>query len=190
VYGERWQPAAPALAALAVLGGFRILFDLAYDLLAGVGRTRSLLAVQLAWFAGLLVALPIGAAAGGIGGVGVAHLVVAVGLVGPLYLAAIARAGIGARVVLSALAPAAYGAAGCAAVIVAGRQLGWAGWVQVLALGAAGAVTYVLVVVVHPAGRGVVRDVVPHASPVEPSDQIDHAGQAGGSFVPAVLLGE
>ena len=111
VYGQRWQAAAPALAALAVLGGLRILFDLVYDLLAGVGRTTSLLVVQLAWFAGLLVALLIGATVGGIGGVGVAHLVVAVGLVGPLYLTAIARSGIAVRAVLSALAPAAYAAA-------------------------------------------------------------------------------
>jgi len=190
VYGERWQPAAPALAALAVLGGFRILFDLAYDLLAGVGRTRSLLAVQLAWFAGLLVALPIGATVGGIGGVGVAHLVVAVGLVGPLYLAAIARAGIAVRAVLAALAPAAYGAAGCAVVIFAGRQLGWTGWFEMLCLGAAGAGAYVLVVVGHPSGRGVVRDLVPRRASVDPSDQLDQLGEASGSFVPAVLLGE
>ena len=153
VYGARWTPAGSALAALAILGGLRIVFDLAYDLLAGVGRSRSLLGVQLGWFGGLLVALPIGASIGGIGGVAIAHVVVAVTLVGPLYLMALSHAGLSVRRVLSALAPAAMASLGCVAVIAVGGELGFAGLPAVVVLGGAGALAYALSLVAHPSTR-------------------------------------
>ena len=138
VYGTRWTPAGSALAALAILGGLRIVFDLAYDLLAGVGRSRSLLGVQVAWFAGLLIALPIGASTGGIGGVAIAHVVVAFVLVGPLYLIALRHTGLAVGRVLTALAPAAAASMGCVVVIAIGGGLGFVGLPAVVVLGTAG----------------------------------------------------
>ena len=60
VYRPRWAPAVEALRWLAVLGACRVLIDLAYDALAAVGRTRRLLALQVAWLVTLIPALAIG----------------------------------------------------------------------------------------------------------------------------------
>ena len=116
VYGPRWHPAAAALTFLALLGGLRIMLDLAYDLLAGgLGRSSSLLLVQLAWFAGLLVALPVGASVGGIEGVGIAHLLVACCVVAPLYGVAIHRTGISIRASVAGLGPIVLATVACVA---------------------------------------------------------------------------
>jgi O-antigen/teichoic acid export membrane protein len=94
VYRPRWAPAVEALRWLAVLGAGRVLIDLAYDALAAVGRTRRLLALQVAWIVALIPALAIGTRDGGIRGAAIAHVVVAVGVVIPLYVLALGKVGI------------------------------------------------------------------------------------------------
>lgn len=94
VYGARWGPAAVPLMFLAALGTFRVLHELAYDYLVALGSTRTVLIVQVGWLAGLVVLLPIGARAEGLAGVGMAHLVVAGGVVLPMYAVALRRNGV------------------------------------------------------------------------------------------------
>ncbi len=115
----------------------------------------------MAWFAGLLIALPIGASTGGIGGVAIAHVVVAFVLVGPLYLIALRHTGLAVGRVLTALAPAAAASMGCVVVIVIGGGLGFVGLPAVVVLGTAGALAYALSLVVHPSTRPMVLALWP-----------------------------
>ena len=93
VYGDKWHEAAAVLGLLAVLGGFRVVLDLCYDLLAALGRSRTLLIVQGVWLVALAPALLIGARHDGIRGVAAAHVIVAAAIVVPCYLVAMHRAG-------------------------------------------------------------------------------------------------
>jgi PST family polysaccharide transporter len=92
VYGPKWEAAAAALRWLAVLGACRVAAELAYDLLVGAGRSRAVFVVQGIWLGALTPALFIGAHLGGIGGLAFAQAAVAVAVVGPAFLFAIARA--------------------------------------------------------------------------------------------------
>ncbi len=103
VYGDRWSGAARALVWLAVLGGLRVAFELTYDLIVALGHSSAVFRVQILWLVALVPALAIGAHVGGIDGVGVGHLVVALGVVTPAYLALLRGRGIGLRRVASAV---------------------------------------------------------------------------------------
>ena len=120
VYGPRWEPAARALAWLALLGALRILFWLAYDYFVVLARSRAVFTVQLVWLLALIPSLIAGARLGGIAGVAIAGLAVAGCVVLPWYLTELSRAGIraralGARLWLPLAAAAAAGAAARAA---------------------------------------------------------------------------
>ena len=91
VYGPRWLPAAGPLRFLVLLGAARVAFDLVWDLLVALGRGRLALGINVIWLVALAPALVVGATVGGITGVAAAHALVAVTLVGPLYLGALAR---------------------------------------------------------------------------------------------------
>ena len=86
LYGDKWLPAVGALRLLCVLGGARVVLELAYDYLVAVGRTRLNLLLQALWVALLLPALYAGAEWDGIRGVALAHAVVAVSIVTPAFL--------------------------------------------------------------------------------------------------------
>jgi PST family polysaccharide transporter len=94
VYGTSWEPAAAALLGLAVLGGLRIMFELFYDYLVVLARSRAVFAVQAVWLAVLVPALVAGARLDGIAGVAVAHVLVAALVVLPLYLWELRRTGL------------------------------------------------------------------------------------------------
>jgi len=120
VYGPRWEPAARALAWLALLGALRILFWLAYDYFVVLARSRAVFTVQLVWLLALIPSLIAGARLDGIAGVAIAGLAVAACVVLPWYLIELSRAGIraralGARLWLPLAAAAAVGAAAWAA---------------------------------------------------------------------------
>ncbi|MFI8304456.1 oligosaccharide flippase family protein [Streptomyces sp. NPDC085927] len=95
VYGSTWVPAAAALPWLMALGLIRIGCELAYDCLIAAGQRRSLILVQGLWLVALIPVLIGGARLDGIVGVSQGHLVVAAGLVVPVFLYALGRAGIG-----------------------------------------------------------------------------------------------
>jgi O-antigen/teichoic acid export membrane protein len=96
VYGEPWAGAAAALYWLALLAGFRILFELIYDYLVVVGMTGSIMSTQLCWLAALVPALLLGSG-GGIAGVAMAQLLVVAVLVLPMYLWRLNTAGVRLR---------------------------------------------------------------------------------------------
>lgn len=122
LYGDRWLPSIAVVHSLAVLGGARVAFDLFYDYLVAVGRSRAVLWVQGLWLAALVPALVLGAHFGGIAGVGLAHAAVAVLVVGPAFAVALRRSGVAPLGLLRSLArPAgAAAAAAPAALVVAG----------------------------------------------------------------------
>ncbi|MCU1459027.1 MAG: polysaccharide biosynthesis protein [Actinomycetia bacterium] len=96
LYGDKWDQAIPVLRLLVILGGMRVLLNALLDIIVADGRPRHLFALYGVWLAAVVPALFIGAEMGGIAGVAVAHLVVAVGIVLPLVLWAIHTGGIDA----------------------------------------------------------------------------------------------
>lgn len=103
VYGDAWTPAGEVLRWLALLAALRILFELAYDFLVVLGRSRAILLIQVAWLAALVPALVYGCTVGGIAGAAQALLVVSLVLSLPMYLWELRRAGIRAATALRAL---------------------------------------------------------------------------------------
>ncbi|GGU23689.1 oligosaccharide flippase family protein [Streptomyces daghestanicus] len=95
VYGSQWTPAAAALPWLMALGLIRIGGELAYDCLVAAGQRRSLFLVQGLWLVALIPVLLAAARLNGIVGVAQGHVLVAGGLVVPVFLVALRRGGIG-----------------------------------------------------------------------------------------------
>jgi PST family polysaccharide transporter len=121
VYGDAWAPAASALLWLAILAAFKIVFELAYDYLVVAGAGRAILGLQLVTLAALVPALFVGADGSGIAGAAAAQVVVAAGVVLPLYLVLLKRAGLPpGNLVRRTWAPALIaGAVGYAAFLIA-----------------------------------------------------------------------
>jgi lipopolysaccharide exporter len=105
LYGQHWAAAAPVLSMLSIYGLISIAGMLFSNMLAALGRSRSVLIVQLIWLAALVPAMVIGVNRGGIVGAAIAHIVIIGPLVLPCYLIALVRA-TGVRV--SFLAKAAF----------------------------------------------------------------------------------
>ena len=104
IYPIDYQGASAALAVLALLGAARVFLDFGYDLLSGTGRTRPLFALQVLWIVVLIPALVIGAHVDGIAGVATAHVLVAVGLMIPAFVAVVGSRGPSARAVFTQVA--------------------------------------------------------------------------------------
>lgn len=85
VYGETWLPAAAVLRFLAFLGLLRVIYQYWADVLVAVGAGKRVLATQVVWIVAL-IPLMWYAAAWGLVGVGVAQVVVAFLIVGPVYM--------------------------------------------------------------------------------------------------------
>ncbi len=175
VYGPRWLLAAPVLAALALFGTARVLFDLWVAFLLARGAARAVLLVQVLWFVTLLPAVVVGTRLGGIVGAGWAHVAVAAGVVLPAYAVAMRRAGadLGAlarHCVVPVLATAP--AAGAAAAVIA--LLGPA-WLELLLGAAAAGGTYLLLV-----GRWLRRTVRSISLPQAPEPAAAPAPEADG----------
>ncbi|MER7798022.1 oligosaccharide flippase family protein [Microbacterium sp. NPDC096154] len=146
VYGEKWLPAAPVLAALGVYGALRVVFDLFASYLYAEGRSAPVLWIQvaslIALVAGMLVATPLF----GIVGAAWVHVAVALALILPGYLLAVRRAGARLRPLLRA----------CLRPTIAVLPAAAVGWgldallasplAALLAGGAGAAATYLLVV--------------------------------------------
>jgi O-antigen/teichoic acid export membrane protein len=175
VYGAAWAPAAQVLSWLAVLGAFRILFELAYDYIVVLRKSGSLLAVQVIWLVALVPALLGGAWLGGIAGVALAQVVVAAVVVLPIYLWRLAGSGIGlpafgARVWLPVLVGGAVTAAGIVLGDVIASSFLAALSAGLLALAAMGLMLYW-----QRATLAVLRDF---GSSRRPADQVPSVGDA------------
>jgi O-antigen/teichoic acid export membrane protein len=94
VYGSEWLPAVVAVRFLIVLGGLRVLFELATEVIAVDDRPGITLVIRIGWFVALVPALILGAERGGIEGVGIAHLLVAGVLVAPWTVLELKRSGV------------------------------------------------------------------------------------------------
>jgi lipopolysaccharide exporter len=114
VYGGHWVAAATVLSILSCYGLISIVGVLFASMLAALGRSKLVLAVQLIWLAGLLPAMAIGVHEDGIVGAAIAHIVIIGPIVLPCYLFALKRA-IGIRAGLLARAAFAPFAAAVAA---------------------------------------------------------------------------
>lgn len=106
LYGERWAPAAAALAGLAVFGAIRVVLDLITTFLIAAGETRQVLSVQLLWLALMVPAMVFAVREGGLVAAGWAHVAVAVLVVLPAYGFCLRLAGVDlARLVRACLVP-------------------------------------------------------------------------------------
>ncbi|MFJ3725211.1 oligosaccharide flippase family protein [Streptomyces sp. NPDC090045] len=162
IYGSQWTPAAAALPWLMALGLIRIACELAYDCMVATGQRRLLLLVQGLWLAALVPALFLGARLNGIVGVSQAQVLVAGGLVVPVFLYALSRGGIGVRSIGRACAWPFLGGAVMAAIILGlERPLG-DGPLALLAVAAIALAGYVLCVL---PSRDFLRGVGRHATP-------------------------
>jgi O-antigen/teichoic acid export membrane protein len=123
VYGGKWLPAAEALPWLMALGLIRIGCELAYDCLVAVGQRRSLILVQGLWVVALVPVLIVGARWNGIVGVAQGHVLVGAGVVVPVFLYALSRAGISLAQIARACAWPFAGGAVMTLVVLAAKQL-------------------------------------------------------------------
>jgi PST family polysaccharide transporter len=148
LYGTKWAPAAPVLRFLVILGVARMLTQLAIDILTGAGATRTALWLNLGWAVALVPALVIGTRIDGIRGAAIAHALVATLVAVPLALAALRHLGVRLRPItvtlVRPLCGTAVGAASCA--IVAHLTTG-SDFVQLVAAGSVGLITYIVIVV-------------------------------------------
>lgn len=146
VYGEKWEAAASALHFLAILGIARVALELAYDLLVALGKSRAVLALQAAWVGALIPALTIGAHFGGIRGVGIAHVLVALGLIAPAFAVALRRNGFGPASYLPSLTRPMVGGLVIAAIGIAAQLLLHGDVVELIVGGTAAGIAYLAVV--------------------------------------------
>ncbi|WP_084714505.1 oligosaccharide flippase family protein [Streptacidiphilus rugosus] len=146
VYGGRWLPAAGALPWLMALGLVRICCELAYDCLVAIGRRRLLILAQGLWLAALVPVLATAAHLHGIVGVAEGHVLVAVGVVVPVFTVGLARTGITPRALARACAWPFVGGAAMAAVAWALRGLLGASLPALLATGVTAMAVYVVCV--------------------------------------------
>ncbi len=147
VYGKQWHPAAAALPWLMVLGLVRIGCELAYDCLVAIGRRRLLIMVQGLWLVVLIPVLIVAARTHGIVGVSQGHVLVAGGIVVPVFLWALQRGGISVASIARASSwPFLGGAAMTLCIMVLERPFGH-GVVALIVMGVLSLVVYGVCVV-------------------------------------------
>lgn len=145
LFGDKWAPAAPALAVLSLAGGLRILVELLNTFMIARGDSLSVLRNQAAWFVALMGALVVGTRVGGSVGAAWTHVLVTGALVLPLTLSSVAKSGVAVGPILRALWP---------PVLAAGPAFAVAAWISsllpqepllaLLAGGVVGAVVFAL----------------------------------------------
>ncbi len=124
IYGAKWAAAGGVLTVLSIYGGIAIICMLFSNIISGLGRSRSLLVVQLIWLAALVPAMAIGVKRDGIDGAATAHVVVIMPIVLPCYVFLLKRiTHIRLRSLLSAILPPVIAAAVAAAVAVRAATL-------------------------------------------------------------------
>lgn len=145
VYGTRWLPAAPVLAALGLYGSLRVVFDILAGFLYARGRSRPVLWVQLVWIVVLVVGMLLATRAYGIVGAAWVHVLVAVAVILPAY--GLALRGTGARLsdFLRAMRRPTVAAAPAVVAAVAARALIGEALPALLLGGAASVAVYLLV---------------------------------------------
>lgn len=147
VYGAIWADAAAPLRWLLVIGGLRVMLQMAGEVIAVSDRTMTVLWLRFAWLLLLPFALDYGAEHMGLSGVGVAHVVIAVGIMTPLFLWEVRRSGIPLRPLVGTLPRPTIAGALCLVAMSLLSPLVHSGIMRVFVLGSVGALVYVAVVV-------------------------------------------
>lgn len=147
IYGSRWSKAATVLPVLAVYGAISIICLYFSSVLSALGKTRVILSTQLFWLFALAIAMWIGVRSYGIVGAAVAHVVVVALFVFPCYLAAVRRA-VHVRIsqLFKAIVPVTLAGLLAAAVAWVCMRCFSSPLLELLAGGAAGSATYLLLV--------------------------------------------
>lgn len=91
LYGAKWATSADVLSVLSLYGAISMICSLFANIVASLGRTRSILVIQLIWLAALFPAMVIGLRRDGIVGASVAHVIVIGPIVLPIYLFVLRR---------------------------------------------------------------------------------------------------
>jgi len=91
LYGARWAAAANVLVILSFYGAVFMACLLFANMIAALGRTKSLLVLQLIWIGALVPAMVLGVRWDGIVGAAYAHVAVIVPIVLPSYLLVLRR---------------------------------------------------------------------------------------------------
>jgi lipopolysaccharide exporter len=110
LYGAKWAASANVLVVLSLYGAVSIICLLFANMLAGLGRSKFLLGIQLIWLGTLVPAMALGVHFDGIVGAAYAHIAIVVPIVLPSYLLALNRvtgvrlAGLGKAVLPALLA--------------------------------------------------------------------------------------
>ncbi len=155
IYGAVWSEAAAPLRWLLVLGGLRVLLQLAGEVIAVVGRTGTVLRLRLFWLLLLPLTLDYGAEHAGLRGVGIAHVTVATVVMVPLFLWEIRRSGIPLKPLASVLPrPVAAGVAALVAMVVLERYVDQQA-ARLLIVGGTGGLVYLAALV--PANKVVMQ---------------------------------
>jgi lipopolysaccharide exporter len=137
LYGSKWDAAAGVLTVLSLYGGISIICTYFAQIIGGLGKSRSLLIVQLTWLFALVPAMAIGVKHDGIVGAATAHVVVITPIVLPAYVFVLKRiTRIRIRALAAAILPSVIMAAAAAAVAVRAAALVSEPLIQ-LAIGAA-----------------------------------------------------
>ncbi len=85
VYGAKWLPAAPVLAALGLYGSLRVVFDIFAGYLYARGRSRPVFVIQVIWLVALASGMVAATTAFGIIGAAWVHVAIGVVVVLPCY---------------------------------------------------------------------------------------------------------
>jgi lipopolysaccharide exporter len=91
LYGAKWAASAQVLTVLAVYSGISMMCVLFSSILGSMGRTKSLLIIQLVWLCALAPAMALGVHWNGIVGAAVAHIAIIGPIVLPCYLFAMKK---------------------------------------------------------------------------------------------------
>lgn len=143
VYGAVWADAAAPLRWLLIVGGLRVLLQLAGEIIAVVDRTMVVLRLRFLWLLLLPLALDYGAEHMGLSGVGIAHVLVALVIMTPLFLREVRRSGIPLKPLGGTLPrPAVAGALAFVAMVLL-SPLVESGIMRILVLGTVGSLVYV-----------------------------------------------
>ncbi|MCZ7627699.1 MAG: hypothetical protein M5U19_00685 [Microthrixaceae bacterium] len=143
VYGAVWADAAAPLRWLLIVGGLRVLLQLAGEIIAVVDRTMVVLRLRFLWLLLLPLALDYGAEHMGLSGVGIAHVLVALVIMSPLFLREVRRSGIPLKPLGGTLPrPAVAGALAFVAMVLL-SPLVESGIMRILVLGTVGSLVYV-----------------------------------------------
>jgi lipopolysaccharide exporter len=112
LYGSKWLSAAPVMSILAPYGVLYVMTLLFDNIMIASGKTLAMCGVQVAGLIALVPALLVGVRVSGLAGAGIAHIVVIIFVMMPVYAFAIFRiTGAGPLVFLRALSRPIFAAA-------------------------------------------------------------------------------